>query len=435
MNISIPPNLESRFQDLLSLSSGETALLRQNAWTSFLKKGLPTPKMEAFQYCRRQHLTLDDWSEVRPSQNTSAMPPLFQEDHSPRYLSSWDLQSLEVDKDMPTELSIQEVEMNQEVANDETSKYFTNQIISEDELVDSSKDSLAFLNDALFEKALVIRLDEAHEDLALKGLQLNLRQIGGQGNFSKIFLHLGPHVRLKFAIVEEVFQSEFNHWSIHIQLDEGAKLELSRVQISDDTSSALTHIEVIQAASSQYRHIQATLGARLSRSSILSMLQGEKAQTDIFGVSVLDEKLQSHTYLQLEHQAAETESTQRFSQALMGMSLGSFDGTVVVAKDAQKVDSDQLVKTLMLSTDAKAQGKPNLKIYADDVKCAHGNTCGQLEEEFLFYLMSRGIPRSDAREILTRGFVEDILNEIHLPILRQAVDDHMLSRLKSPSPV
>lgn len=284
----------------------------------------------------------------------------------------------------------------------------------------------------MFEDALVIRLEEPSEELALKGLQLNLRQLEGQGHFSKVFIYLGPSVELKLAIVEEVFKSSFNHWSIHIQLEEGAQLELSRVQISDEESSALTHVEIVQAAKSNYRQIQATMGSRLGRVSILNLLQGEEAESNFYGVSVLDEKLQSHTYLQLEHQAPYTESTQRFSQALMGQSVGSFDGTVVVAQDSQKVNSDQLVKTLMLSTQAKAQGKPNLKIYADDVKCAHGNTCGQLEEDYLFYLMSRGIAQAEAREILTRGFVEDILNEIHLPILRNAVDEHMLSRLKAP---
>lgn len=423
--IQIAPELEKRFQNLMSQSPAELAELRSQAWTHFTNLGLPHPKMEAFQYCRRQHLTLEDWSENTFSQAAQVEAPLFHEVSTDRYLASWDIKNLELDANIPGALTVKHL-----TANELSSLESLNQIISEEELSDSSKDTLAHLNDALFEDALVIRLEKPSDELALKGLQLNLRQLEGQGHFSKVFIHLGPSVELKVAIVEEVFKSSFNHWSIHIQLEEGAQLEFSRVQISDEESSALTHIEILQAAKSNYRQIQATMGSRLGRVSILNLLQGEEAESNFYGVSVLDEKLQSHTYLQLEHQAPHTESTQRFSQALMGQSLGSFDGTVVVAKDAQKVNSDQLIKTLMLSTQAKAQGKPNLKIYADDVKCAHGNTCGQLEEDYLFYLMSRGIAKAEAREILTRGFVEDILNEIHLPILRNAVDEHMLSRLK-----
>lgn len=425
--IQIAPELENRFQTLMSQSPAELAELRLQAWTHFKKLGLPHPKMEAFQYCRRQHLTLEDWSENTYSKAAQVESPLFHEVSSDRFLASWDIKNLDLDPNLPSSLAIHHL-----TANELSAPEFLNQIISEEELSDSSKDTLAHLNDALFEDALVIRLEEPSEELALKGLQLNLRQLEGQGHFSKVFIYLGPSVELKLAIVEEVFKSSFNHWSIHIQLEEGAQLELSRVQISDEESSALTHVEIVQAAKSNYRQIQATMGSRLGRVSILNLLQGEEAESNFYGVSVLDEKLQSHTYLQLEHQAPYTESTQRFSQALMGQSVGSFDGTVVVAQDSQKVNSDQLVKTLMLSTQAKAQGKPNLKIYADDVKCAHGNTCGQLEEDYLFYLMSRGIAQAEAREILTRGFVEDILNEIHLPILRNAVDEHMLSRLKAP---
>lgn len=418
--------LTARYQSILNKSHPHLQTLKTHAWNLFSKQGLPTPKNEAFQYCRRQHLQLEDWNLTQAS-NTDLegfKSALFQEKNSPRFLANYDGVELNILQDLPSAFSLETFSASE--LNDST---LLNQIIGPEDLVESTKDTLAYLNDALFENILVIKVHQFDEDLAKRGLQLNLRQIASQGQFSKIIIHLAPSVEFKIALVEEVFQSEFHHLSVHVKLEENSKLELCRVQTSDEVSSALTHIESIQAANSVYRQIQATMGARIARHSIINLLQEPGAESNFFGVAVLDNKLQSHTHLQLEHQAAHTVSTQRFSQVLLDGSQGSLDGTVVVCRDAQKVTSDQLVKTLMLSENSKAYGKPNLKIYADDVKCAHGNTCGELEDSYLFYLMSRGIAKDRAREILTRGFVEDILDEIHLPILKKAVDDKLLSRL------
>jgi len=132
----------------------------------------------------------------------------------------------------------------------------------------------------------------------------------------------------------------------------------------------------------------------------------------------------------IDHASPRCTSHELYKAILDGKSRGVFNGKIFVRPDAQKTDAKQTNKTLVLSDEAVMDTKPQLEIFADDVKCTHGATVGQLDEEQVFYLRSRGLSEQNARDILTYAFASDVINRIHIGPLRERLDAVLASRLR-----
>jgi len=148
---------------------------------------------------------------------------------------------------------------------------------------------------------------------------------------------------------------------------------------------------------------------KLTRHHIQVDLDEENAEVDLTGIGSLTQSGTLHHHLKIRHQSPNCRSKQLFKTVLAGTSRSSFDGTIEVARDAIKTEARQLSRYLLLSPKTRANAKPQLKIYADDVVCTHGSTIGQLEEDELFYLQTRGLQRKQAEHLLSRGFIEEVL--------------------------
>ena len=131
----------------------------------------------------------------------------------------------------------------------------------------------------------------------------------------------------------------------------------------------------------------------------------------------MTETSQAHTYVHVEHQAPHTRSNQKFKNVVSGKGRTSFEGKIYVQPEAQQTQAYQLCNTLLLSDEGRAYSKPNLEIFADDVKASHGATVGQVDEESLFYLLARGVPKREAKQLLIEGFLMEILDEMQLSSL------------------
>jgi Fe-S cluster assembly protein SufD len=153
------------------------------------------------------------------------------------------------------------------------------------------------------------------------------------------------------------------------------------------------------------------------------------AEMELNGVSVLEEDEQSHQFVRVHHEVENCTSHQYFKNIINDRARASFDGTVVVNKGAQLTNSDQLINNLMLSDEGHADCKPNLMIFADDVKCAHGATVGQLDDDQLFYLKTRGLSESVAKEILTQSFARSIVQKIPFEPVVKELDETLLKKL------
>jgi Fe-S cluster assembly protein SufD len=191
---------------------------------------------------------------------------------------------------------------------------------------------------------------------------------------------------------------------IDFDIGEGASVEAARFHEGQENTFDFCKINVRQATKSHFKTFSNDFGSAVLRNNIEAHLDGEDADLEVSSIAVLNKELQVHNYLNIFHHAAHCNSMQRFYNVLKDKARCSVDGTVNVDKGAQLTDSDQLIKTLLLSDDARISTKPNLKIYADDVSCTHGSTCGSLEEDDIFYLTSRGISEEQAREVLTHSF-------------------------------
>jgi Fe-S cluster assembly protein SufD len=199
------------------------------------------------------------------------------------------------------------------------------------------------------------------------------------------------------------------------------------------TSHHFDKVSVLLQEDSIFQGIAATAlthSNHLARTAIEAALLGEGSHFEWNSASVVSTKNQSHTYLNIHHAVPRATSKQCFKNVLAGSSRTSVDGTVHVHKDAQETEAEQLINNLMLSDNCKANNKPNLQIYADDVKCAHGATVGQLDADQLFYLQSRGFSLEQAKATLTSSYVEELIEKIDDNSLRTQIAENIANAMK-----
>ncbi|HJS44829.1 MAG TPA: Fe-S cluster assembly protein SufD [Rhizomicrobium sp.] len=233
------------------------------------------------------------------------------------------------------------------------------------------------------------------------------------------------------TLVEGVGIADFRNVGFEIVLGEGASLEHVRISPEDGEAVLVEEASVHLAARARYRAHFAGFGSKLSRMELEIALEGEGAQAHLSGVAVLDAHAHSDVTTHVIHRVGNTNSTQLFKHVASGSARAVYQGKVTVAKGADGSDSNQSAKALLLGDAAEADLKPELEIFADDVKCAHGAAVGDLDAESLFYLRARGIPESQARGLLLQAFLEDAVAEIGHADLRELVRTELLTALRA----
>ncbi len=209
--------------------------------------------------------------------------------------------------------------------------------------------------------------------------------------------------------------------SLSIVLEDGAQLTHVRQAPFDKELVAVETITVHADWQARYRAHFANFGSRLSRTEISVNLAGEGASADLSGVTVLGDGAHTDITTRIDHSVGHTTSQQLFKMVAGGHSRAIYQGKIVVHQGANGSDSRQTAKALLLGARAEADLKPELEILADDVKCAHGAAAGDLDADSLFYLRSRGIPEAEARSLLIRAFLEEVVNEIEDEATRTAI--------------
>ena len=204
--------------------------------------------------------------------------------------------------------------------------------------------------------------------------------------------------------------SFFQNGSTFVTLKQNAQLDHIRIQSNSVTTANILNIQVEQNADSRYTFFQFADGSQLGRLNIYNKLKGEGANSDINGLTLSNDSQHLDNHIITDHQVPHCSSAQNFKTVLQGHSSGVFNGRTIVRKDAQKTDSSQSNKNLLLSKNALMNSNPQLEIYADDVKCAHGSSTGTLDKNALFYLRSRGLDVMSAKALLVRGFATELLD-------------------------
>jgi Fe-S cluster assembly protein SufD len=246
-----------------------------------------------------------------------------------------------------------------------------------------------------------------------------------------------PHViivagRGSKATIFEAYNSTargFTNAAVQIIVEENANLTHYRVQKDAPEAFHYGVTEVSVAAGGRYDSTNINLGGAISRHDIDVKFTGEGAEAWVDGLYMLGGEQHHDTHSIIDHAVPNCLSHQTYKGVLGDHSRGVFNGKVFVRENASGTDAQQSNKNLLLSNDARVDTKPQLEIFNDDVKCSHGATVGQLEEEELFYLLTRGLPETLAKNLLTYGFAEEVINKIEIEEIKADLDAIVLNRL------
>ena len=212
-------------------------------------------------------------------------------------------------------------------------------------------------------------------------------------------------------------------------VEDGAILDHCLVQREGDQALHVSTFAARQGRSAVLRDRSVTLGAALHRRDVDTVFAGEGGECVLDGLFLAGGRQHMDTHTRIDHAVPRCASRELYKGVLDGKARGVFHGTILVRKDAQKTDAMQTNKNLLLSTRALVQSTPALEIFADDVKCKHGSTTGQLDAAAVFYLRSRGIGEAAARALLTCAFASDVVGRFPVESLRAALVSFLQSRL------
>lgn len=225
------------------------------------------------------------------------------------------------------------------------------------------------------------------------------------------------------------FGQTFINTVTEIVVGENANVEYYKMENKDNKSVLINNVYVQQTDNSRFTSNTITFNAGVLRTNTIVKLDGENCEADIRGLYLVDGKQKVDNYVLVHHLKPHGRSNQLFKGIVDDEAKGSFNGHVIVHRDAQKTEAFQSNKNIALTDTAEVNTKPFLEIYADDVKCSHGATVGQLDPDALFYLRARGICERNARMLLLYAFAMDVVNHVKIEGLRERLDNMVSKRL------
>jgi Fe-S cluster assembly protein SufD len=423
----IPAYLEGRLQqgglpsDLAGLHHPWLKQLREEALQRFLKTGLPTATNEDWRYT---HLHVLEKHFSKTELHATHVPEVAEElcaDRCGRAVfvdGILNAQLSELDN-LPAGLTVRSL---RNTLNDKQAPSHT--LFPDIHGHDAWHD----LNFALFDDGAYINVAAgAVIKKPLEVICLSTPQNGPTTYHARNLIHIGAHAALKICKLKishgttACFTTHMNQ----IILEEGAKFD--RLVFSKHADATLTfiHDNVMVHKNARFRKTAVNLGGKITRAKTTVTLAGEHALATLGGLTHTTNDGTTDVLVDMRHDAPNTQSVQKIRSLAGGKARAVFQGKITVAKIAQKTDAAQNHQGLLLSDTAEIDAKPSLEIYADDVKCSHGNTCGALDETALFYLRSRGVPQKEAEQLLQQAFIAELFDDFeeHLrdTIIRQIV--------------
>ncbi len=243
----------------------------------------------------------------------------------------------------------------------------------------------------------------------------------------------GTHLTLVesyLGLDEDVY---FTNAVTEVVAGDGAVIDHYKLQRESKRAFHIHTLDVHQGRSSNFSSHLISLGGGLVRNEVQAVLDAEGCECTLNGLALASGRQHVDNHTVIDHAQPYCASHELYKHILDGQAHAVFNGKIFVRQDAQKTDAKQTNQTLLLSQDATINTKPQLEIYADDVKCTHGATVGQLEENAVFYLRSRGIGEAEARSLLTFAFANDIVRRIKVEAVRRELEHVLLASQGLPS--
>ena len=205
--------------------------------------------------------------------------------------------------------------------------------------------------------------------------------------------------------------SSFSSHITEITIENNANFTLHKIQNENSANLTIATEEIKQGKDSNVTLHTYTLNGGLVRNNVYANVNGQNSESNLYGIYLLNEKQHVDNHTTIDHQVAHCLSNELYKGVLSDQSTGVFNGKVFVRKDAQKINAFQSNANVLLSDLASMNSKPELEIYADDVKCSHGSTTGQIDEEAIFYLRARGISEKNAKLLMIDAFIGEVIEK------------------------
>ncbi len=407
-------------------TAGALQRVRNKAWDQYLNVGLPTRKTEVYGYIRLRSLVESAFKLAEPSAVDAAAiaEHIYPECKASVIVMVNGQYSPELSDTsaLPSSVVVQGLEQAARPYGTFLNNRWT-QTLKED------KDPFALLNLAMHREGVFIYLPPKQQAEAPLQI-LNVIDVPNDHRLvmPRVQIFVGAHSELKVQERTLRLSGEgfFSNGVLDVALEDNAKLKVTGFTMeTPEDAWSLKALRATLKRDSKLDTFSVTDGSRTVREDYAVALMGENGDCRLRGAWLLDGKRESHTNIFMHHQAPNCHSTQHFKGVLNGVSRSSFEGKIYVDSIAQKTDAFQLNHNLLLSDGAEANTKPNLEIFADDVKASHGATVGQLAPEPLFYLQARGLTLEAARAMLIRGYLEELVEHVEAPSQQEELHQHI----------
>ena len=394
--------------------------MRQKAMDTFVEVGLPGPRVEEWKYTNLSSMNSKTYNTLNNTDNVDAS---IQSKIADTYINDIDGSKV-VFVDGYFQSDLADIKKEEGLILSSLSDYIKSHGDDAKALLNVTREetSLTYLNSALMTDGYVINVKQgiklsqpiqiiyvASENSADKALR--------NKNFINVNANASAQIIESFVGFDNV-----DNWQqdvTNISVDKNAQLEIYQTQLQGNETIHMGETYVDLACGADFKHYSLNIGSKNSRTEIKPTLNGLHGNVDLRGAFLGRGGNNHDVFTHMKHLVPECESDQIYRGVLDKGGKSAFQGKVYVAKDAQLTNAEQSNKNLLLDRDAEANSKPELLIYADDVKCAHGATVGELDAEALFYLKSRGLDTAAAKSLLVEAFVAEVCDHVAIPAVKE----------------
>jgi Fe-S cluster assembly protein SufD len=401
--------------------------IRRQAFQNFEKLGIPTTKHEEWKYTNvgrifKQEYNFKPPSNIQATDIESIKIPNLEANVLVLLNGKWQAKYSSIKS---KNLVIKPLQEAIETEKDLLEKYFAKFTNNQDETFTAL--NTAFAQDGLFiyvadnqvvDLPLILYyINDAHtENVALQPRNLFIFGKSAEATLIEKYDTLGTNSSFT-NLVNEVF--------VH----QNAKVKHYRIQNESESAYHVATTQVYQERDSLYDNNTVSLNGALIRNNLNIRLDGQNIESHMIGLYMLTGKTLVDNHTIADHQQPNSMSNELYKGIIDGNASGVFNGKIFVRKDAQKTNAYQQNRNVLLSDSASVNTKPQLEIWADDVKCSHGATTGALDESAMFYLRARGIPPKEARALLVHAFAYEIIEKIEIEAIRTYLDEIVMKRL------
>ena len=414
-NMAFLPN-QSQFNSILKFTNDGNRENRESAYNKLVETGFPTKNDEKWRYTNLSKLLKTDYL-LTPNKLQNIDLSIISE-----YYIENTIQIILFNGAINSELSDIDKLPKQIVINnnseDSDKSIYDNQFVLMNRAFYNSGYNIEIQSNYTSENPLhILNIIDTNNEF-IQSHHLNIISVGKNS---------------EIVIIEETVilteTDSFQNTVTKIKINDNASLSHTLIQKNSSQTKSINHTFVEQKASSTFNNQIVNIGGDLTRNDIDVQLNGENCTTDISGLSLLSGNNHIENYTTVIHNSPNSNSNQLFKYILRGKSEGVFNGLVKVQPNAQYTDSQQSNKNILLSKNALMNANPQLEIYADDVKCSHGSATGELDDDAIFYLRSRGIDLVSAQSLLIEGFAKEVIETIESDYIKQKLNTEIIKWL------